>query len=85
MGGYSLFCSYFNGEYYLCMKSTVRQGDEIRNKSFDRWYHKFSGATIAYVDSYDAILQAVDTRVLVEKLNRSYLMTKFGLVCTMDL
>ena len=59
-GGYSIFCSYFKGTNIIYgAKSKIRTADEIVYRAYDRWYHKFSGSSIMYCDSYDKIMSAL--------------------------
>jgi len=59
-GGYSIFCSYFKGSNIIYgARSTLRTADEIVYKAYDRWYHKFSGATIKYAATYDEVIEYI--------------------------
>jgi hypothetical protein len=59
-GGYSIFCSYFKGiNIIYAAKSHRRTADEVTYNAYDRWYHKFSGATIYHANTYSNILKKV--------------------------
>ena len=60
-GGYSILCSYFQGTNIIYgAKSALRTADEINYRTYDRCYHKFSGATIKYAATYDEVITYIN-------------------------
>ena len=60
-GGYSILCSYFKGINIIYgAKSKNKTALDITYKTYSRWYHRFSGATICYASTYKKLLDYVN-------------------------
>ncbi len=72
-GGYAILCSYFKGINIIYgAKTAHKTAIEITYNCFKRWYHRFSGATIHYSDTYKDLENKVSKYFINTKTNNQH-------------
>lgn len=69
-GGFGILASYFGGENIIYSKHCQELNPKIN--SFNKWYHRLGGSFINHVNSYNDLLEAIDTLYVKNKTGKVY-------------